>query len=164
MYVLDSLCTRWISFSQAWIRVVCRKMNTLICLLLKSEKNVHNPWWTRWRLMNLRFQNGVWSVQACFWSSACVFEITYMYWSTSHTAWHFDASSFAWPSARQHWLPLGLMKHSVSIPGAPIIQNALQFDSPPLHYFKWHFILCGFLPFMFICLFMLFFFLNFQNS
>lgn len=29
------------------------EMNTMICLFRESEKNVHNPWRTRWRWLNI---------------------------------------------------------------------------------------------------------------
>ena len=91
----DLLLIGRIRLKYAWIRVVCWKMNMLICLSLKSEKNVLGHALFTMNLMKMienPFQNAF-DLLECVSSALHVFvRELHMYWSISAYAWQND-----WP-------------------------------------------------------------------
>lgn len=141
---------------------VCWKMNTLICLLLKTEKNVHDPWRTWWRWMSFISRRCFDLSQRVFYVLHVFVRKLHMYWSSASLAWPFGWFSCGWLWPHHLWLPPAFNETQCfdvwraysncvlsSIPGQDMFSNASHelCAFPPCHSICFTYIFLFFLPF-----------------
>lgn len=137
----DMLMIVGIRLNHAWIRVVCWKIYTMICLIFISENFCswawHCSWWTWWRWWNFISRIAFDPLECFIRTCMCLFKTRFWLaaWG-AHARFWLAKAAFKWNATFSCWRA-NLNWHLVRFQPVPFISNVLADFLLSLHVFMY---------------------------